>query len=72
MAYTRADLAMIDEHIAQGERHVIQQEELITRLRTHGLPTDVAEDLLADFRSLLHQHWEHRTLVLMDLEGGND
>ena len=72
MAYTNADLAMMDDHIAQGERHVIRQEELVTRLRTQGLPTDVAEKLLADFRSLLHQHWEHRNLVLIDLQGHND
>jgi hypothetical protein len=59
---------MIDDHIAQGERHVIRQEELITRLRSHGLPTQAAEELLADFRALLQQHWDHRTLVLNDLE----
>lgn len=67
VAYTAADLQMIDDHIAQGERHVIHQEELITRLRSHGLPTAAAEDLLADFRSLLQQHWAHRALVLKDL-----
>ena len=61
---------MIDEHIAQGERHVIRQEELITRLRSHGLPTDSAEELLVDFRSLLQQHWDNRALVLKDLEPG--
>ena len=72
MAYTAADLAMIDDHIAQGERHIIRQEELITRLRTGGFPTEEAEKLLANFTSMLHQHWEHRTLVLRDLDGEND
>jgi hypothetical protein len=67
VAYTAADLQMIDDHIAQGERHVIRQEELITRLRERGLPTAAAEELLADFRALLHQHWEHRTLVANEL-----
>jgi hypothetical protein len=68
VAYTRADLELIDAHIAQGERHVIQQEELVSRLRSRGLPTADAEQLLADFRAFLHQHWEHRALVIQDLE----
>ena len=49
--YTAADLRMVDKHIAQGERHVVQQEELISRLLSRGLPTDQAEDLLAAFES---------------------
>jgi hypothetical protein len=67
VTYTTADLAMIDDHIAQGERHVIRQEEIISRLRGHGLPTKAAEELLADFRSLLQQHWDHRAMVLKEL-----
>jgi hypothetical protein len=59
---------MIDDHIAQGERHVIRQEELITRLRSLGLPTEAAEQLLVDFRTLLQQHWDHRALVVSDLD----
>jgi hypothetical protein len=71
VAYSAADLQMIDDHIAQGERHVVRQEELITRLRSHGLPTDAAEQLLVDFRLLLQQHWEHRALVAKDLGLGS-
>lgn len=63
MAYTAADLRMVNDHIAQGETHVIHQEELISRLRARGLPTDKAEDLLEEFRATLHQHREHRTLM---------
>ena len=68
MAYTRADLQMVDDHIAQGERHIIQQEELVTRLRERGLPTEAAEKLLSDFREMLQQHWDHRALIAKDLE----
>lgn len=70
MAYTPDDLQMADEHIAQGERHVIQQEELISRLRSRGMPTEAAETLLAEFRALLHQHWAHRALIAKDLDEG--
>ena len=69
MAYTAADLEMADRHIAQGERHVIQQEKLVLRLRSHGLPTDDAEMLLEEFRALLLEHRSHRELMLHDLGG---
>lgn len=67
MAYSPADLEMVDRHIAQGERHVSQQEELVERLRSHGLPTEQAELLLEEFRSLLVQHREHRAIMLHDV-----
>lgn len=66
MSYSAADLEMVDCHIAQGERHVTQQEELVARLRGHGLPTDEAESLLEEFKALLLQHREHRRIMLGD------
>jgi hypothetical protein len=63
MAYTAADLRMADDHIAQGERHIVQQEGLISRLRARGLPTHAAEDLLEEFRATLDQHREHRATM---------
>jgi hypothetical protein len=63
MAYTAAELEMVDRHIAQGERHVTQQEKLVQRLKEHGLPTVEAEKLLEDFRAMLAQHREHRDIL---------
>jgi uncharacterized DUF497 family protein len=70
MAYTSADLDMVDRHIVQGERHVTQQEKLVQRLRKHGLPTASAESLLDDFRAMLVQHREHREIMLHDIGSG--
>jgi hypothetical protein len=67
MAFTAADLRMVDDHIAQGERHVTRQEEIVAHLRSHGLPTDAAEDLLEAFRATLVQHRSHREQMLRDL-----
>ena len=64
MAYTPADIDMADRHIAQGERHINQQQDLLARLRAHNLPTDQAEDLLEEFRATLLQHREHRALMI--------
>ena len=71
MAYSAADLQMVDDHIAQGERHIILQEALIERLKNHGLPTELAIQLLADFQDTLRQHREHRDLMVQSMASGS-
>ena len=66
MAFSPADLKMVDDHIAQGERHVTRQEELIARLKSGGHSTEMAEQLLMEFRSTLVQHRAHRELMLFE------
>lgn len=67
MAYTAAELRMVEDHIAQGERHIIGQEELISRLRARGLPTDEADALLGLFRETLQEHRDHRDRICRSL-----
>jgi hypothetical protein len=57
---------MVEDHIAQGERHVARQREILAFLRSRGYPTDQAEWLLAEFEATLLQHREHRELMLAD------
>jgi hypothetical protein len=64
VAFSAADLQMVDDHIAQGERHVSRQLELIAWLRSRGHPTAQAEQLLDDFQSTLMQHRAHRDLMI--------
>ena len=68
MAFTAADLQMVDDHIAQGERHVTRQEEIVAWLKSRGHPTEMAEQLLAEFQSALVQHRLHRDLMLHENE----
>ena len=68
MAYSAAELRMVDDHIAQGERHVHRQRELVAWLKSRGHPTDMAEDLLAQFEASLLQHREHRAKMLRERE----
>jgi len=68
MAFSSADLRMVDDHIAQGERHVTRQEEIVALLRSRGHPTDVAEELLEEFRATLLQHRSHRDMMLLEGE----
>lgn len=72
MAYTAADLEMANHHVAQGEKHVQMQEALIERLRNHGLPTVMAEELLTEFQATLVQHRAHRDLMSRSLVQGRD
>ena len=66
MPFSAADLQMVDDHIAQGERHVTRQEELLAFLRSKGHPTEMAEELLAEFEATLLQHRAHRDLMLLE------
>jgi hypothetical protein len=68
MAYSAADLRMVDDHIAQGERHVTRQEEIIAWLTSRGHPTEMAEQLLLEFQATLLQHRAHRELMLHENE----
>ena len=66
MAFTAADLQMVDDHIAQGERHVTRQLEIIAWLKSRGHPTEMAEQLLTEFQSTLLQHRAHRDVMLRE------
>lgn len=60
---------MAERHVSEGERHVVQQEELISRLKLEGLPTSEAEQLLKMFQALLIDHRKHRDLIAAELGG---
>ena len=64
MATSEAELRMVDDHIAQGERHVSRQEELVAWLKSRRLPTAQAEELLEEFRATLAQHRQHRDRMM--------
>lgn len=68
MAFSAADLQMVDDHIALGERHVLRQRELLAWLQSKGHPTEIAEDLLEEFESTLEQHRAHRAQMVQDVE----
>jgi len=61
--YTRADLDMADRHIEEGERHIVNQEILITKLRFQDLPVEEAEALLAILNSTQVEHHAHRHAI---------
>ncbi len=66
--YTRADVDMADRHIAEGKRHIDQQEKLLRTLQLQARPTEDAEQLLATFNSTMVGHREHRAAIIAALE----
>ena len=69
MAFSAADLQMVNDHIAQGERHVTRQLEIIAWLKSRSHPSEMAEQLLVEFQSTLLQHRAHRDVMLREAEG---
>ncbi|OAF05365.1 hypothetical protein AXW67_33205 [Bradyrhizobium neotropicale] len=57
-----------ERHVAQGERHIAAQERRIADMRSAGLNTGEAIDLLKTFRELQAQHLAHRDHILSELE----
>jgi hypothetical protein len=68
MAYTQEDLERARRHVAEGERHVVSQEEIVSRLEVQGHPTEFARELLAEFNSTLADQRRHLHLIEADLE----
>ena len=66
--YTQADVDMADRHIAEGEQHIVRQEELLSRLRMQSLPTSEAEKLLAIFNATMVEHRTHRVAIIEALK----
>jgi hypothetical protein len=67
-SYTQATLAMADRHIAQGERLIVEQEELLSSLLLKGLPTKEGEKLLALINETQVEHRQHRDAIAAALE----
>ena len=53
-------LELANRHVAGGEARIARQIAVIDRLREQGLPTNVAETLLARFENTLALMREHQ------------
>ncbi|HEV2549835.1 MAG TPA: hypothetical protein VGU20_21160 [Stellaceae bacterium] len=56
------------EHVAQGERHIRRQQEIIQQLQDHGHDTELARELLATFEQLQVSHLADRDRFAKMLE----
>jgi hypothetical protein len=70
MTFSADELRMVDAHIAQGERHLARQAEIVAFLANRGHATELAEQLLSEFESTLLRHRAHRERMLHSNEMG--
>lgn len=59
MTQTETLLEMMRRHVAEGERHVRRQREIVQELSAREHPTEMAEQLLATFEGTLREHRIH-------------
>ena len=57
-------LVEVNEHIADGEKRVARQQELIDRLSQNGHDTSKAEILLDVLRDSLETRYQYREAIL--------
>jgi predicted transcriptional regulator len=62
-------LQMAERHVAEQEIRVLEQENLIVRLRSEGRPSDQAEGILFEMRNLLDDMRDHLERLQQKLEG---
>ncbi len=63
MAYTQEDLDLVEKHVAQGERNVLQQRQILAGLSQNGYPTGEALNLLASLESTVQQLRQRRSMI---------
>ena len=66
--HSEADRAFAARHVAEGERRIARQEELITRLKAKGIATMGAETVLATMLITLDHMRDHLAQIEADLE----
>ena len=59
MTEAETALQMAERHVAEQEIRVLEQENLIVRLRSEGRPRDQAEGMLVEMRNLLDDMRDH-------------
>jgi hypothetical protein len=64
-----ADLEMVGRHVAQGDRHIQRQIEIVKELSEDGHDTVQAEWLLANFLESQKLHLAHYERLLKLLDG---
>lgn len=62
-------LALVEEHMGQGEQHIRRQREIIDDLVRHGQDVIAARELLSAFEETQARHTNERSRVLRELAG---
>jgi hypothetical protein len=66
MKYTQEDLGLVEKHVAQGERNVQQQRQIVQVLRQGGYPIHEALEMLDSLESALHALRQRRSRIRVE------
>jgi hypothetical protein len=66
-AILEGHLAQAERHILESQRHVSRQREIVAELANDGHDFSSAEDLLAQFETMLAAHIDHRDRIRTEL-----
>lgn len=61
-------LAMLEQHVLLGERHITRQREIVADFHQKGFRSDLAEELLTLFEEMQLLHVAHRDRIHKRLE----
>ncbi|TIV72748.1 MAG: hypothetical protein E5V89_03870 [Mesorhizobium sp.] len=64
----RKTLALLEQHVLIGERHIARQREIVADFHKKGFRTDLAEDLLTLFEQMQVLHISHRNRIAAHLK----
>ncbi|TIW61027.1 MAG: hypothetical protein E5V49_13125 [Mesorhizobium sp.] len=53
-------LAVLEQHVLLGERHIARQREIVADFHDRGFRADLAEELLELFEQMQLLHIDHR------------
>jgi hypothetical protein len=60
-------LALAEKTVAQSERHILREEQMIADLDRGGHDTSLAREVLATYRRMHAEHVAHRNMLLQML-----
>lgn len=69
MPFSPDDLERAEQHVSEAETHLLSQEQVISRLRLAGEPTELAESVLHTFEESLVIKRRDRDLISAQLAG---
>ena len=67
MTYTHEDLELVEKHVAQGEKNVLQQRAIVTELEDRGYLTGEGLETLASLEATLLALRQRRNRILAEV-----
>jgi hypothetical protein len=71
MAYSGKDLATVEEHVTEAEKHVARQKEIVQRVAADPKLKNIAERLLQEMETALDAHRQQRDMIVQRMRSSD-